>query len=717
MSRTASPESIARKEQKAYEERKLITKNRCLSRFSLMNKRTLHLQLHEVGYTDIHIRGLYPDDKPITIKDINESFEKWWTDLEAAHQIIPQPVIEPVVVIKAPSVLDKIVEPTPINDKCLPESPRMKCVMFPFQDRAAWEMAQKLYVEKKRAVLLRAAVGTGKTFIVARELLYAKEHNLVPESFGLFPVLYITKSTVVEQTQRVLENLFGLTIDDVFVTNIESLRTQKFQWAIKREVKVENGQEHEIITWRVCHPAKIYWDECHGLKNEDSIQSRISQAFNDVAGDTVQVFFSATPFLRVCECKCFAVATKLPVRFGAGIKPLSNDMWPSFAKEVAAPADPIEFCEAAVKRLMSQLHPYIVDVKGVRSQFNAQNTTRLVSFKNEEQRTHYETAWENYLKKKAKIESMEGLPGGQFLILAQFTIFRRAAEWSHAENFADMMADAERQGFAPVAAVSFKQTIIRIVKFLITKHGYSRDDISLIWGGGQQKATKKQLIKQKMLAKADLLRECGITLEDFDLDTIEDFSEEKVEPSWRLGTQALPERQSEIDKFQSGRSKFCCYTFKAGGVGLSLHHSDELTKQKARRKKNGWYVEEDIPQIPTRPRMTFLTPTYSAIELVQGLGRAPRLTSMSNTIQTILFFRGTIEERVAAIVSQKLRCLRHVTRTKESWEDAIVGAKPNANEYDDDPQQAKLLELKPMPDDDDDDGEGGMFISGDEDED
>ena len=63
------------------------------------------------------------------------------------------------------------------------------------------------------------------------------------------------------------------------------------------------------------------------------------------------------------------------------------------------------------------------------------------------------------------------------------------------------------------------------------------------------------------------------------------------------------------------------------------------------------------------------------MELVQGLGRCPRLTSLSNTPQVILFFRGTIEERVAAIVSMKLQCLTKVVRSREDWQDIILEAK------------------------------------------
>jgi hypothetical protein len=116
---------------------------------------------------------------------------------------------------------------------------------------------------------------------------------------------------------------------------------------------------------------------------------------------------------------------------------------------------------------------------------------------------------------------------------------------------------------------------------------------------------------------------------------------------------------------------FCIYSFKSGGVGLSLHHTDEFTSIKVRRQKNGYANIEDIPKIQVRPREVFVSPTWSAIELVQAVGRAPRLTSLSNTTQTLLFYRGTVEEEQAFVVSHKLRCLSKVVRQRENWQDLI----------------------------------------------
>lgn len=405
---------------------------------------------------------------------------------------------------------------------------------------------------------------------------------------------------------------------------------------------------------------------------------------------------------------------------------IDKEHWSDWANGIAHPADIMDYSPAAMERMMNVIHPYVVDVKGVRSQFNAHNRVELISFKTKEERAFYDAAWDRYEMMKRKIEGYD-LSGGQsaFLILAQFTIFRKAAELCRAEYLADLMYEAVQNGKAACVAVSFKGTIRRIRKILYEKYGVQNDDVSLIWGGGKTKKTKKQK-KAEVITKdavmMELLKECGITTDVLGIADVEEYVDDDPADDWTskldLGTQSMKARQDAIDRFQSGKSHYCMFTFKAGGVGLSLHHTDEFTKQKCRRTKNNWVVEEDIPLIPTRPRVCYLAPTFSAIELVQGLGRCPRLTSLSDTEQIIIFYGGTIESRVAAIVSQKLRCLRKVVRTRESWESCIVGGIGKDDDKDTTEIVTTHKSATPKVElDDDDDDDTQLFGGGDDDDD
>ena len=111
------------------------------------------------------------------------------------------------------------------------------------------------------------------------------------------------------------------------------------------------------------------------------------------------------------------------------------------------------------------------------------------------------------------------------------------------------------------------------------------------------------------------------------------------------GGQTPEARQSSVDAFQRGEKDYMLLTVAAGGVGISLHHDNENA----------------------RPRHIILPPTWSAIDLIQCVGRSHRITSMSNTLQEVLWYRNTIEERVAAVVENKVRCINKAVSAKEQW--------------------------------------------------
>ena len=273
---------------------------------------------------------------------------------------------------------------------------------------------------------------------------------------------------------------------------------------------------------------------------------------------------------------------------------------------------------------------------------------------------------------------------------------------------------------AATAAMCFKPSMAKTAYILNTRFNVPRPQISLIWGGSA--AFTQQ--EGKRITSAEIIATLSAAArgEAVDSKLIKKIKQQLIYDSeglgdlpsdLDLGPQDYKKRQVEIDRFQSGQSHYCLFNFKSGGVGLSLHHCDDMTQQKVRRKKDSGYAHvEDIPSIPTRPRRVLLTPTFSAIELVQGLGRAARITSLSDTEQIMLFYRGTIEERVAAAVSQKLKCLKKVVRQRETWEDIITArnkayegmeqptATPVVNE--DFSSGSDLFDMDETPEDEDD---------------
>lgn len=99
----------------------------------------------------------------------------------------------------------------------------------------------------------------------------------------------------------------------------------------------------------------------------------------------------------------------------------------------------------------------------------------------------------------------------------------------------------------------------------------------------------------------------------------------------QVGSKGAQERQHNIDRFMADESRIIICNIKAGGESISLHD------------KSGRYR-----------RVSLISPTWSAQELIQALGRIHRAGSQSPALQRIIFAAGTVEERVADAVMQKV---------------------------------------------------------------
>lgn len=108
-------------------------------------------------------------------------------------------------------------------------------------------------------------------------------------------------------------------------------------------------------------------------------------------------------------------------------------------------------------------------------------------------------------------------------------------------------------------------------------------------------------------------------------------SRERLAHNTITGADRLEDRQRLIDMFNDDEIMFIVCNIKAGGTGVSLQG-----------KASG------------RPRMAIISPTYSAIDLKQALGRVHRAGG-APSVQKIVFAADTVEERACAQVRRKLR--------------------------------------------------------------
>ena len=101
------------------------------------------------------------------------------------------------------------------------------------------------------------------------------------------------------------------------------------------------------------------------------------------------------------------------------------------------------------------------------------------------------------------------------------------------------------------------------------------------------------------------------------------------------GSQSLKERSKAIDDFCSDRSRIIICNTMSAGTGIGLH--------------------DTLGQFP---RVSIISPTWSAQDLIQVLGRIHRAMGKTDCEQLIIFCKNTIEESVGNIIKQKINNIR-----------------------------------------------------------
>ncbi len=117
--------------------------------------------------------------------------------------------------------------------------------------------------------------------------------------------------------------------------------------------------------------------------------------------------------------------------------------------------------------------------------------------------------------------------------------------------------------------------------------------------------------------------------------TIEELSARLKTKCIIWGSQTLKERAKSIDDFCSDKSRVIICNIQSGSAGISLH--------------------DTLGQFP---RVSIISPTWSAQDLIQVLGRIHRAMGKSDCVQHIIFCKGTIEESVGNVIKNKINNIR-----------------------------------------------------------
>jgi superfamily II DNA or RNA helicase len=103
------------------------------------------------------------------------------------------------------------------------------------------------------------------------------------------------------------------------------------------------------------------------------------------------------------------------------------------------------------------------------------------------------------------------------------------------------------------------------------------------------------------------------------------------------GDQTTEERSIAIDGFQSNERRLLITTIQSGGVGISLHDL------------HGGH-----------PRVSLISPSWSAQDLVQALGRIARAGAKTKCQQYLIFCARTIEDRICLAIKGKLETIKTI---------------------------------------------------------
>ena len=98
------------------------------------------------------------------------------------------------------------------------------------------------------------------------------------------------------------------------------------------------------------------------------------------------------------------------------------------------------------------------------------------------------------------------------------------------------------------------------------------------------------------------------------------------------GKNSEEEREQRRVDFQLDRERVIICNIKAGGVGISLH---DITGK--------------------HQRLSIISPTWSAQDLLQALGRVHRAEGKTKSIQKIVYAAGTVEESICDTVKNKIQ--------------------------------------------------------------
>lgn len=542
----------------------------------------------------------------------------------------------------------------------------------PQQKKAIAALLEVLYNKNLSGSLVPLGTGKGKSWIAAGLALWLQKHD--PSKFcnflGLFPpILIITKKSVVLDFRDTLKKLglesVGLAVDVWSYNEVFSAKNRNF---FKTEIVEIFGQATTVIRFNLpasAAPKLIILDECQEIKKEKSKRTKYLDAFLQFP-EINWVFTSATPAVTVWDTMFMSLAMRLPY----GARPITREVFPEFARTLTLGADPRQANAAALERWGAAIGDRFVKPPGDPQKVKALNKVKLFEITDPANKAMLKNAMKNYLEALERTgRSID--PQGQ--VMVAFMVMARAAELATVDTWVADAIEAHRNGYAPVIAIRFTETLKELVMKLCESdyfktQGLTKDKISLIWGGNREIKPEELLPESRAAeiaakmgmwildnpdeARKPKAEDIGITKEEFRAFhkgikyTSERIFREMTKDAFaarneklrtmKLHNQNQAERHENVQNFLNGETEFCIYTLSSGGTGISLDHRFQYT----------------------RPRHLLSTLCYFAEEFAQALGRCVRITTLTDTIQEIYVPEGTLlSDHMAPKLARKLKSI------------------------------------------------------------
>jgi len=555
------------------------------------------------------------------------------------------------------------------------------------QQRKALDQMIEAYKQGCKAVMVAMGTGRGKTIVFGAFLQWLKDQGKLSPNIIYPQGLVCTKKPVVLATREKIEKFFDiLTTGDSMpnydaeagVYHYSTFGTKKHtaMWKKDRHTGEPLYDSVEVYGSKVLYPQcglaepinVAVLDECHELKKMTSRRTRNMRGIlsSKAARNCFWIFASATPAVCLNDTRLFNLAA------GFATEETMAAFLGRFGTDASKPDN------KAMKKYNDFLGIHLVRPPEDKLSYKIRNRIDIVEFPSPEAEHTYREAEQLYI---AAVEASGGTVGDT--TMSQFVIFRSADELIKAPIFADYMCRERAAGRAPVLAVCFVETVLEVCSILASR-GWTRDELSLIWGGrklieasecftGKEMAT---ILERASAAKAQYVAEFGTEPEDeyfflsrkekAKLKRTREFNRQRTRrhqtkaqqnervawlKQFELDKQTDIERHKEVKRFLADETVGCIFTFSAGGTGIDLDNQIE----------------------GGRPRTLIATICYWAEEFLQAFGRCARIMTKSDVEHVIPMFNNTITvAHVLPRLEPKLRSIKTLTGIEGDLEDILA---------------------------------------------